>query len=1361
MILLPDYTNLKSPRELYFELGLSLANNGSSNAIKGIQYLQYALKENNQSGKPTDTEIYIAQGNLYMKGENQPEAIKAFLNAAASSPGYFSEILNTVDDHLNEKNIASLKNWITEDWEPRVADMILTEPMMVSLDTFRARYKLYTADHAGALSLYQRLWPMDPENFRILEGLGEVYIIFNDFDIAARCLETARTNAPKESIRLKDISLKLIESFIGSGNYQQALNEIDYFRQREPEDNTLLFLQAKALNRSGQYNAVTKIMDQLIDAEPQNLKYHFERIANCIASHDYKKAGLFIEKAFQVESINNDLLFLKIQNLIEGQIDIEEGKRLFIEDKYGLLFMVGEKTVKNEIDRIPDTRQDDGNAYFFAAYIHFLIDPSNEGIKKLIEKAKDLGLKNENVYPLLGLYLLEGEIAEKNDNTYAAETNFNEAAKCYYGQGNFAAANKYFEKAIGKDKHINEAFKYNADVLFLLSYISAPPYNDKELVNNAFDTWYAAPEKNVTARYNAWHYIVLARIHEVKFKFREINFYKEYWLSVLLAERALVHDAGNYSFWTYLGRFYRNLDFEFNSLVALERATTLNAQDEFLKEEKIILLVNIGEYEKPLAFLKELKKKEASSPNVYKYYHKAWEGFIIFQNDNQPEQACLLFNEVIREVNSYLFAHQMKMVCHWHAHQSAEAIREANVIIELEKKELKEASTTTEIKETKDNKYFYLKEDFTFSWALFISGQTEKAIHRMETLVKNGGPARDTSFSLLQFYLYAGLNAKAEAIFDSFIVSIYNKRVLHELFQSLGALEFQYKNEKSTLYDSSSEFKDKIADWKKLINERKAYINVKPLTEKEELISRQQQYGFKEGSVPYITILAGLGRISFDAKDFPEAYRIYQSLSQYQSRFPEFQTALDEIELEVLSLARSYIKESKYTTAIEYLDQFELTGPAKSINKDIHLSLAYYGSGNEEKSLEYLQTLFSLIEKDYDLQKQVWAEMTNYAYNPKLTWAFGNFLETNRQSLQIADAWLLKTMDDNFWDILINKTNVTYPGVTSIAIEISSDLVSPEADSPDWYVITGLIPAMRERIFQQYGVKPPGLRITGNEGDLAPGTYVISIDEIPIVSGTVQKGKLFITTPAADLQSLAITGTSGWNPISGKDSLWTDIQLKTLLDENSIGYWQDPFDYILTHVEAVLVTNLAMFTDPQFCDNYLENFIKQDQGLGSPDTVEDAVIIRKDLPLLLLFNDLLKGLIREKVPVKNKQVIIQSFSRVKHIFQQANEIIQAVRIDVKRDLPFNNGTARFFELPVDIESKIKEALETAEGKTFLAMTPENCQQALTEIRNTVLNDTGQSLLVLLTKDPQLRIHLRKLVEAEFPNLLVASKDELI
>lgn len=1068
-----------------------------------------------------------------------------------------------------------------------------------------------------------------------------------------------------------------------------------------------------------------------------------EEINGLIKNNLHKNAQEKIEEALTREPSNIQLLFLKIRILIEGQIDTNGAVVLFLDDEYGYRMNFKDEEIIKNLHRILHDNPEKGNTWFFAAFIARLLRHDREELKIWLEKAEQFGLENEQTYPSLGLQLLKGEIAEEEDKKEEAGVNYLEAAKFNYWQSNYREASKYFEKAIKLNPKLNSGYYYLADTLLLLSYQPEPPYNKQELIESSFKILDKSPEKIVKTKDEAWHYIVAARVHEINFKFRKENFYEEYWQSILFVERALIHNSRDSTFWNYLGQYHRLFGLEVNSKEAFVKAESLSENNDLLKEELIILQINMGDYEQPIAYLLEMKEKGKVGSIDYQYYHKSWEGFILFHQGSNYKEAISLFDAVIKEVSTLLFARHMKMICHWHSHELDKAKKEAAAIIDL------------------DRKYSYLKENSTFSWAYFISGQPEKAISMVENYCLIGGIPRD-AFSLSQFYLVTGKIEMAEDIFAEFIKQAYNKRLLNEFLQNLNTLTFQVDSDKFEYEISVNELRSRIEDWKTNIQKQLACALEVPLTLEGELKKELNEKGYKKGSIAYIALQAGLGGLCRDQKKLPEAYRIYQSLTIYNNLFPEAQIALEQIENEVFSKAISDIKNSADTDAIHYLNDFEITSPVNGTKKMMLLALAFFKTHEKEKSLKYIKDAVWLMKNNIEIQQSVFEEITVNAYSAKETWEFGSFLKTSIQKLKLPEAReLMESMIENFWNVLSSKGGDLYPVVTPIVVEISHDLVtSEEVSAKDWYVLDTLIPSMRERVHLKFGVKPSGVRIRYNEGDMEAGTYIFMLDEVPLILGKVYPGKLFVTDNEKNLEILSITGETGKIPLSGKHSLWVDAKYKETLKNNHISFWKDPFDYLIGHLEAFLISNLETFIDTQFCDDYLNNYIYENNGKDLEETGM-AKSISHDSTLLLLFKQVLQGLAREHVPIKNNSQVIRSFMAAIDKHTEANELIQHIRMDLLIELPVNTSNLQAFILPSETEKNIRKELMTEQGKTFLAMLPENCQEALAEIREIV--QTGQDLqsLMLLTNDTQLRVHLRKLMELEFPNILVAAKEEIL
>jgi type III secretory pathway component EscV len=80
------------------------------------------------------------------------------------------------------------------------------------------------------------------------------------------------------------------------------------------------------------------------------------------------------------------------------------------------------------------------------------------------------------------------------------------------------------------------------------------------------------------------------------------------------------------------------------------------------------------------------------------------------------------------------------------------------------------------------------------------------------------------------------------------------------------------------------------------------------------------------------------------------------------------------------------------------------------------------------------------------------------------------------------------------------------------------------------------------------------------------------------------------------------------------------------------------------------------------------------------------------------------------------------------------------------------------ELPWPIEEKLIPWLSHDGGKRFFALPPKENQEALSGIRNMI--GRNKENFALVTRSGELRPFIRRLVEFEFPDVMVLSQDEL-
>src|SRR5690606_932537 len=75
------------------------------------------------------------------------------------------------------------------------------------------------------------------------------------------------------------------------------------------------------------------------------------------------------------------------------------------------------------------------------------------------------------------------------------------------------------------------------------------------------------------------------------------------------------------------------------------------------------------------------------------------------------------------------------------------------------------------------------------------------------------------------------------------------------------------------------------------------------------------------------------------------------------------------------------------------------------------------------------------------------------------------------------------------------------PVVTPLAMEVGAGLV-PLVEGEKGSAVDRAA-EIRDRIVRSTGVRVPGVRFRGNDSDLPPDTYLLMLDEVPLVMGSI------------------------------------------------------------------------------------------------------------------------------------------------------------------------------------------------------------------------------------------------------------------
>ncbi len=330
------------------------------------------------------------------------------------------------------------------------------------------------------------------------------------------------------------------------------------------------------------------------------------------------------------------------------------------------------------------------------------------------------------------------------------------------------------------------------------------------------------------------------------------------------------------------------------------------------------------------------------------------------------------------------------------------------------------------------------------------------------------------------------------------------------------------------------------------------------------------------------------------------------------------------------------------------------------------------------------------------------------------------------------------------------------PVVTPIALEVAGNLIPLVEDAGSGNKFLGeMVPMMRDGLFYELGVKFPGIRVRGNETDLAAGTYIIMVNEIPLISGNVGLDKVLVNDTVDRLTLLNIQGEEAVNPANGSECAWIPEEYASIAEQAGLTTW-DASGYMVLHLSSVLRKNSAEFVGIQEVQNMLEQLEQ-----AFPALVKE-VVPKAVSPFQL--TDILRRLVEEEISIRDLRSILQALAEWGQVENDTVMLTEYVRNALKRYISHKytrgGNTLVVYLLDPQIEETVRGSIQHTQSGSYLALEPEITQEILSAVRGEVGNlpPTAQNPVILTTME--IRRYFRKLVELEFPHLAVLSYQEL-
>jgi type III secretion protein V len=302
--------------------------------------------------------------------------------------------------------------------------------------------------------------------------------------------------------------------------------------------------------------------------------------------------------------------------------------------------------------------------------------------------------------------------------------------------------------------------------------------------------------------------------------------------------------------------------------------------------------------------------------------------------------------------------------------------------------------------------------------------------------------------------------------------------------------------------------------------------------------------------------------------------------------------------------------------------------------------------------------------------------------------------------------------------------------------------------------IDQMIPKMRHALYQDLGVRFPGVHVRTDSPSLDQSEYAIHLNEVPIVRGKIILKHLLTNETEETLRRYNLPFVTSKGTL-GMPALWVDEKYQEILQRAGIRFWTG-LEVIILHLSKFYRQYASEFIGIQEVRAILE-FVEK----SFPDLIKEVTRL---VPLQKL-TEILRRLVQEQVSIKDLRTILEALSEWAQTEKDTVLLTEYVRSSLKRYISYKYSLGQsilsVYLLDPEIEDMIRGAIKQTSAGSYLALDPDSVQLILHAMRNTIQPTPpgGQPPVLLTAID--VRRFARKLIEGEFPELAVVSYQEIV
>ncbi len=357
-------------------------------------------------------------------------------------------------------------------------------------------------------------------------------------------------------------------------------------------------------------------------------------------------------------------------------------------------------------------------------------------------------------------------------------------------------------------------------------------------------------------------------------------------------------------------------------------------------------------------------------------------------------------------------------------------------------------------------------------------------------------------------------------------------------------------------------------------------------------------------------------------------------------------------------------------------------------------------------------------------------------------------IEQLKMQRSIEEEQAVQANEDEYYKDIDNVYSLI--AIEPVEMEFGYSLI-PLIDEGSGGKMINRIVIFRRQYAQEMGFVIPSVMLRDSSA-LNTNQYVIRIKGEEVARGEILVDYYLALEPASPAGN--IDGIETVEPAYGIPSKW-------ILPENRemaeiYGYTViDPLSVMLTHLSEVIRQHAWELLSRQEVVKLVENVKRT-----APELVAEVI---PDLISYGNFQKVLVELLREDIPIRDLETILESVSDAAMKTKDLTQIIESVRESLKRTITrkfCEGGQLRVITLDAELEKSMVASLTKGEQGYFMALSPDVMQAFITQIGGCVKKFAELSGKPVILTSQVLRIYVYRLLQPFYPNICVLSFNEV-